>query len=119
MVIILNLAENGTNLYSNASISWIGNVWQWSKPIIAPGLIPEISLTFYKNINAAVRANKIPEELIINIDQTPLPFVLTVEEKGASGVPVPGTADYRQITFAVANSGDFLPIQLINMARRN
>ena len=38
-----------------------------------------------------------------------------MEEKGASRVSVPGTADYRQITgtFAVTLSGDFFTIQLI------
>ena len=38
-----------------------------------------------------------------------------MEEKGASRVSVPGTADYRQITgtFGITLSGDFLPIQLI------
>ena len=90
-----------------------------AKPIIAPGLVPEIGLTFYKDVNEAVNTYEIPAELIINIDQTPLPFVLiskyTMEEKGASRVSVPGTADYRQITgtFGVTLSGDFLPIQLI------
>ena len=90
-----------------------------AKPIIAPGLIPEIGLTFYKSVNEAVNTYKIPAELIINIDQTPLPFVLiskyTMEEKGASRVSVPGTADYRQITgtFGITLSSDFLPIQLI------
>ena len=90
-----------------------------AKPIIAPGLISEIGLTFYKDINEIVQAHEIPAEMIINIDQTPLPFVLiskyTLAEKGASRVSVPGTSDYRQITgtFGVTMAGDFLPIQLI------
>jgi len=90
-----------------------------SKPIIAPGLIKEIGLTFYNNINEIIQAHEIPYEMVINIDQTPLPFVLiskyTLAEKGSSRVSVPGTSDYRQITgtFAVTMSGSFLPIQLI------
>ena len=61
----------------------------------------------------------IPSELIIDIDQTPLPFVLiskyTMDEEGKKKIPIPGTADYRQITgtFAITLAGDFLPIQLI------
>ena len=90
-----------------------------AKPIIAPGLIPEIGLTFYKDINEIVQAHGIPAEMIINIDQTPLPFFLiskyTMAEKGVSRVAVPGTADYRQITgtFGVTLADEFLPPQLI------
>ena len=57
--------------------------------------------------------------MVINIDQTPLPFVLinkyTLAKKGSSRVSVPGTSDYRQITgtFVVTMVGSFLPIQLI------
>ena len=85
---------------------------------IAPGLISEIGLTFYKDINKIVQAHEIPAEMI-NIDQTPLPFVLiskyTMVEKGSSRVAVPGTADYRQITgtFGVTMAREFVPIQLI------
>ena len=76
-----------------------------AKPLI--GLIKEVD-SFYKEINEIVRAHNIPPELIINIDQAPLPFVLvskyTLEKK-----------DYRQITgtFGITLAGDFLPIQLI------
>ena len=90
-----------------------------AKPLIAPGLIKEIGLTFYNDINEIVHGHAIPAEMIINIDQTPLPFVLirkyTLEKKGSSRVSVPGTYDYRQITgtFAISMAGSFLPIQLI------
>ena len=47
-----------------------------AKPAIAQGLIKEVGLTFFKNIAELVQANKIPPELIINCDQTPLPFIL-------------------------------------------
>ena len=43
-----------------------------AKPIIAPGLILEIGLTFYKSVNKAVNTYNNPAELIVNIDQTPL-----------------------------------------------
>ena len=87
-----------------------------AKPLI--GLIKEVD-SFYKEINEIVRAHNIPPELIINIDQAPLPFVLvskyTLEKKGTSRVPVLGTSDYRQITgtFGITLAGHFLPIQLI------
>jgi len=90
-----------------------------AKPLVAPGLIKEIGLTFYNEINEIVHAHEIPPEMIINIDQTPLPFVLiskyTLDKKGSSRVSVPGTSEYRQITgtFAITMSGSFLPIQLI------
>ena len=56
-----------------------------AKPLTAPGLIKEIALTFYNDINEIVHAHAIPAEMIINIDQFPLPFVLiskyTLEKK--------------------------------------
>ena len=89
-----------------------------AKPLIAPGLIKEVGLSFYKEINEIVHAHKIPPELIINIDQTPLPFVLiskyTLEKKGTSRVPVLGTSDYRQITGTFGITLSFLtnPVDL-------
>ena len=79
-----------------------------AKPIIAPGLVKEIGLTIYNDINEIIQAHEIPHEMVINIDQTPLPFVLISKY-------TPGTSDYRQITgtFAVTMAGSVLPIQLI------
>ena len=74
---------------------------------------------FYNDINEIIQAHEIPHKMVINIDQTPLPFVLiskyTLVKKGSFTVSVPGTSDYRQIigTFAVTMAGSFLPIQLI------
>ena len=57
--------------------------------------------------------------MIINVDQTLLPFVLisnyTLSEKGTSQDSVPSTSDYRQITgtFSVTMAGGFFKIQLI------
>ena len=57
-----------------------------AKPLIAPGLIKEIGFSFHKEIHELVKWFNIPKELVINIDQTPLPFVLvssyTIEKKG-------------------------------------
>ena len=90
-----------------------------ANPLRAPGLIKEIGFTFYKEIRELVKWFNTPKELLINIDQTPLSFVLvssyTMEKKGNQCVPVAGTTGYRQITgtFGVSLSGDFLSIQLI------
>ena len=51
---------------------------QNGKSPFIPGLIKEIGLTFYNEIHEIVHAHKIPPEMIINIDQPPLPFVLDV-----------------------------------------
>ena len=86
---------------------------------ITPALIREVSLTFFNEILEIVKAHNIPPGLIINIDQTPLPYVLisqyTMHKKGEKEVGVLGTDDYRQITgtFSVAMDGSFLPMQLI------
>ena len=73
-----------------------------AKPITPPGLILEIGLTFYNEINKIVQAHDIPAQMIINIDQTPLPFVLisnyTLVEKCTSRVSALGTSDYPQVT---------------------
>ena len=57
--------------------------------------------------------------MIINFDQTPLPYVVTgnstLNEKGAKSVPLQENGKQKQITgtFAVSMTGDFLPMQLI------
>ena len=90
-----------------------------AKPLIAPGLIKEIGFSFYKEIHELVKWFNIPKKLMINIDQTPGPFVLvssyTMEKKGNHCVPIAGATDYHQITgtFGVSLSGDFLSIQPI------
>ena len=100
-------------------MKWSNRKSTTSKPILAPGLIKEVGYTFFKEISEAVHADNIPSELIINIDQTPLPFVLiskyTMNRTGEKTVPILGTSDYRQITgtFAVTMHGKFLPMQLI------
>ena len=90
-----------------------------AKPLIAPGLIKEIGFSFYKEIHELVKWLKIPKELVINIEQTPLPFTLVssyiMEKKDNQCVSVAGTTDYRQITgtYGLSLSEDFLPKQLI------
>ena len=66
---------SGTNLFLNALVTSKEKATT-AKPLVAPGIIKEIGLTFYNEINEIVHAHEIPPEMIINIDQTPLPFVL-------------------------------------------
>ena len=60
-----------------------------------------------------------PDELILNFDQKPLPYSCvsnhTLNEKGASSLPLVGKGRKKQITgtFTVIKSGYFLPRQLI------
>ena len=83
------------------------------------GFLKEIRFTFHRSIKEVVSAYDVPDDLIINIDQTPLPFVLiskyTMDKTNEKFVPISDSADYRQITgtFSVTASGKFLPIQLI------
>ena len=120
------LANDRTLLKQNGgtvkfTVGWCQSIFRRfsnPKPLIAPGLIKEIGI-FYKEIHQLVKCFNIPKELVINIDQIQLPFVLvisyTMENKCNQCVPVAGTTDYRQITgtFSVSLSGDFLPVQLI------
>ena len=79
----------------------------------------EEELTLQKNVSGVTFEHYIPKELIINLDQTPLPYVSpgkhTFDVKGVKTVPIKGIDDKRQITatFAISMSGEFLPIQVI------
>ena len=74
---------------------------------------------FLLEISGMVRTQCIPDELVINWDQTGLSLVpsgsWTLEKKGACRVEVVGQNDKRMITttFATTLSGNFLPIQLL------
>ena len=78
------LSENGGNI--SLSWKWCESVFRrmnfvnrkatTAKATIAPGLIREVGLTFFNEIFETVKAHNIPPALIINIDQTPLPYVL-------------------------------------------
>ena len=86
---------------------------------VAPALLSETKLDFQRNIHQVQAWHNIPNDLIINFEQTPLPYVVTgnstLQEKGAKSVLMQGKGK-KQITgtFAVLLAGDFLPMQLIN-----
>ena len=86
---------------------------------VAPELLAETKLDFQRKIRQLQSWHSIPDDLIINFDQTPLPYVvtgnITLNEEGAKSVPLQGKGKKKQITgtFAVSMTSDFLPMQLI------
>ena len=90
-----------------------------SKMPIAHGIIREAKLHFQRQIKTAHTNHSVPDELILNFDQTPLSYISvgkhTLEVRGTKTVPVAGKGDKRQITgtFTISKAGDFLPMQLI------
>ena len=86
---------------------------------IAPYLLSEVKLDFQRKFKSLKAWHNIPLDLIINFDQTPLPYVCssnnTLEVKGKSSVPIKGKGKKLQITgtFAISMTGEFLPMQLI------
>ena len=61
---------------------------------IAPALLSETKLDFQRKIKELQAWHKIPEDLIINFDQTPFIYVCTGKRsyhtQGASNVPLVG-----------------------------
>lgn len=87
---------------------------------VAPELLKEAKLSFQQKIKTLQAS--LPEDLILNFDQTPLFYVCsashTLHKKGGGGgkrVPLVGKGEKKQITgtFTVTMSGLFLPMQLI------
>ena len=75
--------------------------------------------TFLSEVSGMVTAHKIPNQLILNWDQTGLQLVpsgnWTLEERGTRRVELTGLNDKRMITatFTCSLSGRFLPMQLL------
>ena len=90
-----------------------------SKAPVAPGLLKEVGFTYHRPVYEVINAHKVPDALVINLDQTALPSFLIsqyiIAKKGEKSVPITNVFDKRQITgtFAVTLAGDFLPIQII------
>ena len=109
--------------------SWARGVlksMKWSKRKGATGKIEPIKqflleeeLTFQRRIASIIGEHGIPKERILNLNQTPLPYVsrgkYTFNSKYSKRVHIKGIDDNRQITatFTVSVTGKFLPIQLI------
>ena len=90
-----------------------------SKLEIPDGAFKEAKLLYLNEIVSKVNRYKIPDSLIINIDQTPTKYVpvgkSTLAAKNSKSVSVAGSSDKRTITatFGIAYGNTFLPMQLI------
>ena len=90
---------------------------------VAPALLEEEKFKFQRNLITLVKKHKIPEELILNYDQTPLSYVCTsnttLEVRGSNSVPIVGKEKQKQITgtFTVSADGDFLRMQFMKENR--
>ena len=79
----------------------------------------ELKMQYLQDIKVNVELDDIPEEMIVNFDQTGINYVptgsWTMEHQGSKRVEIAAADDKRQITavFAGSFTGDFLPIQLI------
>ena len=91
-----------------------GRIATTCKIPVAPALLEEEKFTFQRYIITQVKKHKIPEELILNCDQTPLSYVCTsnttLEVRGSKSVPIVGKGKQKQMTgtFTVSANGDFL-----------
>ena len=90
-----------------------------SKILVSPGLLTETKLDYKMRYKSLLEWHSMPKDLVINFDQTPLPYVCaskhTLEKQGTKSVPLVGKGKCKQITgtFAISQSGEFLPMQLI------
>ena len=90
-----------------------------SRPVITRSLWNEIKSYFLYEISQKVLLHSIPDELVINADQTLLKFVatdnITIAAKGQKYISRAGSSDTRSITLTVCESldGKSLPFQLI------
>ena len=85
----------------------------------------DLKAQFLFDIMINVRMDEIPDQLIINWDQTAINYVpsgsWTMEKSGSQRVEIVANDDKRQITavFAGTLTGDFLPPQLIHQGTTN
>ena len=86
---------------------------------VAPGILKEVKLDYQRKYQMLQIQHSIPKELIINFDQTPLPYACatkhTLEKQGSKQVPLVGKGKTKQITgtFVISQSSEFLPMQPI------
>ena len=72
-----NWARNVLNEVQRSEKKMVKGVAATSKIPIAPGLLNEEQLTFQRKIQALVKRHDIPEELVLNFDQTPFSTLLS------------------------------------------
>ena len=90
-----------------------------SRPVVTGALWIEIRTLPLHDICTLVQTYNIPDELIINVDQTSSKYMptssVTMAEKNSKHVPNQGADDKRAITQTLAEtlSGDMLPFQIV------
>ena len=89
-----------------------------AKQPVSPGYLKEMGFSFHWAIKEVFDAYDIPDDLVININQTPLPFILlskyTMDKKNKKNVLIKNSADSRQVIWSsITLSGIFLPMQII------
>ena len=84
-----------------------------------PDDFDNVKAAFLQNVTAQITTHKIPDDLVINFDQTGCKIVpqsdWTLEKQGSLQVALTGLEDKRQITvlMAATKSGKLLPPQLL------
>ena len=90
-----------------------------TKSKLAPDDLEKVKKTFLSEIVETVAMNHVPEDLIINWDQTGINLVpgalWTMDAKGKKQIEITGLQNKRQITAVMCGSiiGGILPLQLI------
>ena len=120
---------NGVSL--NIDFLWCQSIFQRigftnrratvAKEPVFPGFLDEMGFSFHTAIKEVVDAYDIPDDLMININPTPPPFILlnkcTMDKKNENLVPVTNSADFRQVTGTFSQLPIpvffFSPIQII------
>ena len=83
----------------------------------SPQFLAEEQFIFCRTISTAILEHSVPALLVVNLDQTPFPYVSSGKHafrfRGAKNVLIKGVDDKRHITaiFAVSLNEKFLPIQ--------
>lgn len=90
-----------------------------SRPVVTRALWQELRTQYLHDIASIVQDHSIPDELILNLDQTPSKFVsaskVTMAGEGEKHISIAGGSDKRTITLTLieALSGKLLPVQVI------
>ena len=106
------LKEDGGSLKLNVNFSWCQSIFRGigftkrrtttARQSVSSGFLKEMRFSFDLAIKEVVDAYDIPDDLMININPTPPPFILlskcTMDKKNEKLVPVTNSADYRQVT---------------------
>ena len=117
-----DLGRYGQYLNFVITNGWLQSLYQrmnltrrTSRPAITKATWLEVKATFLHDIVSAIVEDEIPDELILNVDQTPSKFVptdnVTMAEKSSKHVSRKGGNDKRGITVTLAEtlSGQILP----------